>query len=374
MAERKIGPYDLEKDVFLSGEATDLLGKFNLPDDTFQFGDEVAQPAIDDLTDFRVDTEANLPTDPSTDSIAVVYDIDEIQRYDGSAWQTVANVSSGGASVSDDGTVVVDSPSDVDYTTALSAVDDGDGTASIAVEQEAIEDWVASLLAGQGNISLTYDDANDQLLVDTSALNEEQVEDAVAGLLASSGNLAWNYDDANDTLTVSLSGPIEGVQIGTSTNRNPGYFNTADASKLAVEGSELASNGARISLAQFHPQGQRSFSTTSTTYTSSVNQFEPQPTWDLLGPANATTSVYWAVYVGVGSGETVDIRLYNADDSETILDRTGITSSGWRAIGPTNYRPTSDSRRIGIRAEIRTDPGSNSSTLTAPQMNIGLEL
>ncbi|MDS0279993.1 hypothetical protein NDI85_19600 [Halomicroarcula sp. S1AR25-4] len=374
MADRQFGPYDLDNDEFLSGEATDLLGKFNFPDDTFQFGKEVAQPAIDDLSDFKVDTEANLPADPSTDSIAVVYDIDEIQRYDGNAWQTVANVSSGGASVSDDGSVVVDGPSDVDYTTALSAADDGDGTASIAVEQEAIEDWVAGLLSGQGNISLTYDDANDQLLVDTSALNEEQVEDAVAGLVSSSGNLAWSYDDANNTLTVSLSGPIEGVQIGTSANRSPAYFNTADASKLAVENSELASAGSRISLAQFHPQGQRAFSTTSTTYTSSVNQFEPQPTWDLLGPSNATTSVYWAVYVGVGSGETVDIRLFNADDNETIVERTGITSSGWRAIGPTDYRPQSDSRRIGIRAEIRTDPGSNSSTLTAPQMNIGLEL
>lgn len=80
---------------------------------------------------------------------------------------------------------------------------------------EEIEDLVATLLLAQGNISITHDDANDEIQVDTSALNEEEVEDAVATLVASGGNLAWNYDDANDTLTVSLSGPITGVQIGT---------------------------------------------------------------------------------------------------------------------------------------------------------------
>jgi hypothetical protein len=81
---------------------------------------------------------------------------------------------------------------------------------------EEIEDLVATLLDAQGNIAITHDDANDEIQINTSALNEEEVNDAVAGLVASSGNLAWNYDDAGDTLTVSLSGPITGVGIGTS--------------------------------------------------------------------------------------------------------------------------------------------------------------
>jgi len=101
---------------------------------------------------------------------------------------------------------------------------------------EQIEDFVATVLTAQGNISITHDDANNQINVDTSALNEEEVEDAVAALLSSSGNLAWNYDDANDNLTVSLSGPITGVQIGTSSNPAPGsHFQSVSTGQLLNE-------------------------------------------------------------------------------------------------------------------------------------------
>ncbi|WP_277540226.1 hypothetical protein [Haloarcula laminariae] len=109
--------------------------------------------------------------------------------------------------------------------TALAHEDPND---SIDVQREQIEDWIGGLVAGQGNISVTYDDANDSLQIDTSGLNTEEVQDAVSQLVAAGDNLSWNYDDGNDVLTVSLSGPITGVQIGTDTDREPGYFSTLD--------------------------------------------------------------------------------------------------------------------------------------------------
>ena len=210
---------------------------------------------VDELADMVVDTESNLPSPGDTDRIAFVYDQQEIQRDTGSAWETIANVSSGGGgSVSDDGTQVVAEPSDVNYRKLLSVSDDGDGTATVNLEEsrishdniadvskgdhrtdEQIEDLVAALLTAQGNISITQDDANDQILVDTSALNQEEVEDTVASLVAADTNLAWNYDDANDILTVSLSGPITGVQIGTDANRQPGYFSSVTTEQAKID-------------------------------------------------------------------------------------------------------------------------------------------
>lgn len=110
-----------------------------------------------------------------------------------------------------------------------------DGSNNLDVQQEQIEDWVAALATGGTNITTTYDDANDQLVIDTSALNQEEVEDTVSSLLSASSNLAWNYDDSSDVLTVSLSGPITGVQIGTSDNRQDGYFNTVDSTAVDTE-------------------------------------------------------------------------------------------------------------------------------------------
>jgi len=67
---------------------------------------------------------------------------------------------------------------------------------------EEVQDLVNALLAGGSNITLTYDDANDTLTIDTSALNEEEVEDAVSTLLTGGTGISLTYDDANDTLTI----------------------------------------------------------------------------------------------------------------------------------------------------------------------------
>lgn len=102
---------------------------------------------------------------------------------------------------------------------------------------EQVQDIVAALLSEQGNISLNYDDANDQLTIDTSALNEEQVEDAVAALITGDSNVGVAYDDGNGQLTLSLSGPVTGVQIGSESNPVDGYFSSANIGSLGGAGA-----------------------------------------------------------------------------------------------------------------------------------------
>lgn len=70
---------------------------------------------------------------------------------------------------------------------------------------EEAEDAIAALLVGGSHISTTYDDANDELTIDTSALDSEEVDDRVNTLLSAGSNIVKTYDDANDALTLDVS-------------------------------------------------------------------------------------------------------------------------------------------------------------------------
>lgn len=70
---------------------------------------------------------------------------------------------------------------------------------------EEAQDAVNALLTGGSNISLTYDDANNGLTIDTSALNAEEVDDRVNALLTAGTHLSASYDDTNNTLTLDVS-------------------------------------------------------------------------------------------------------------------------------------------------------------------------
>jgi hypothetical protein len=85
---------------------------------------------------------------------------------------------------------------------------DGSSYIKAGNTEEKIEDIVVGLITGGNKVSTTYDDANDTLTVNTSALDTEEVEDTVSSLVSSDSNLSWSYDDAGNTLTVSLSNSV----------------------------------------------------------------------------------------------------------------------------------------------------------------------
>jgi len=111
--------------------------------------------------------------------------------------------------------------------------------------------------------------------------------------------------------------------------------------------------------------------TTSTTFTGSssfVNiPFVPS---DLqLGD---TPGVLASFDVAPGNGETVDIRVQNLTDDETITELTGITGSlTSTTLGPEEFNPTTTSSRVVLRAQVRTNPGTNTTILSQGVLVVG---
>lgn len=127
----------------------------------------------------------------------------------------------------DDNDGVVDANVDNDQTKTAEFID-GSGTSHTAEiadsvdirTDEQIQDVVGGLIQANGNISVTYDDANDVLTVDTSALNEEEVEDAVASLITAGNAITVNYDDVNDSLSIAVDESSLSFYDGTNLTAN----------------------------------------------------------------------------------------------------------------------------------------------------------
>lgn len=105
---------------------------------------------------------------------------------------------------SHDGTTLVSDTEGIDYGSRLTASDDGDNTITVAVDDEAIQDLVASLLSGGDKISVPYNDSGDTLTVDTSALDAEEVRDEVASFIGGGNGIDTSHDDPNNALTLSI--------------------------------------------------------------------------------------------------------------------------------------------------------------------------
>jgi len=70
---------------------------------------------------------------------------------------------------------------------------------------EDVDDRVNTLLEGGSNITLSYDDAGNDLTIDASTgsgYSDEDAQDAVATALTGGTDLAITYDDGSDTITV----------------------------------------------------------------------------------------------------------------------------------------------------------------------------
>lgn len=191
--------------------------------------------AVSGVSEVRYETLADRPAAEKAGRFSILSDEQRVTIDDGNQWRTVGAHSHGDLTDISEGDHRSDEQvRDLAGAMAGTALQHDDANDAINVVREDVEDWIGALVSGQGNVSVTYDDGNDALLVDTAALNQEEVEDAVSGLLSAGDNLSWNYDDANDVLTVSLSGPITGVQIGTSTNREDAYLDNADVNSLST--------------------------------------------------------------------------------------------------------------------------------------------
>jgi len=117
-----------------------------------------------------------------------------------------------------------------------------------------------------------------------------------------------------------------------------------------------------------------STTTTNTTYTSTAAYYTGRINWAETLGANRQTQVAGSVFTAPGTDETLDVRVRNLDDNETVLERTGITSSGWIELAPTDYTPASTGSDRTFRWQIKTDPGTNSSSITGMNIKYGVKL
>jgi len=137
-----------------------------------------------------------------------------LYSYNGSAYQKVGNsdeeIESLVASIVAGGNAI-----DVSYNDLQdSVVINNTG----AYFDEDARDAIGDALVGGTKIDVTYDEPNNEIDIDTSALDEEEVQDAVNSLLVGDQNITFTYDDAGDTLSVQLSNSIELSNISASSS------------------------------------------------------------------------------------------------------------------------------------------------------------
>lgn len=145
--------------------------------------------------------------------------------------------------------------------TVVSAIDTELGSTEWQTQktQEQIEDIVGALLqAGtHTNITVNYDDVNNKIDLSASgtgnSLTEEEVEDIVGGLATQGTGINISYDDANNVLVISLTGEsfttayknkLDGIEANANNYQHPATHSPSiinqDANNRFVTDTEKA--------------------------------------------------------------------------------------------------------------------------------------
>jgi hypothetical protein len=161
---------------------------------------------------------------------------------------------------------------------------------------------------------------------------------------------------------------LEGTNLDANGNDLVGV-GTAEVDDLDIGDSDFVTQGDFIGLVTKQSY-QRKFSTTSTSYVRDRDFFEWSVQWDTSVNPDVQGGVRYSFIGLAGSGETIDVRLHNTTDAETIVE---ITDAGFETDF-VEYAPTTTSTIVFIDYEIRTSPGDAESTLRSPEATIGVQL
>jgi hypothetical protein len=117
-----------------------------------------------------------------------------------------------------------------------------------------------------------------------------------------------------------------------------------------------------------------SVSTTSTSYTDLTQLLNIR--YDLNDLFDDDAAVYGRAGGSLipGTGETQDFRVQNIDAGVTLAEIEGVASltkftTGWQRFDHTQFTGVNT-----IRAQTRTSPGTDSSTVSVPTLFVGVEL
>lgn len=148
---------------------------------------------------------------------------------------------------------------------------------------------------------------------------------------------------------------------------------TLSPDDLDIGGSDFIASGDVDNKITLCPMS-RGFSTTSTTYDEDTSQFDARVSWEKILTSNGNLAVAASFGAVVGTDETVDVRIQDVANGETVVEETGIESTGSYYVGYLSHSPTDLQSTVRLRAQIRTNPGNNSSQLLAPHVFAGVQL
>jgi len=113
--------------------------------------------------------------------------------------------------------------------------------------------------------------------------------------------------------------------------------------------------------------------TSSSTYSTAENAADGIISWDLIEPSNGDAYCWFYGRVDLLNGSTMDVRIRNVTDGETMCERTGISSTGPFSISPTAYTPTTTGP-IHYQAEIASTDNTNTVRLDDGAAVFGVQL
>lgn len=176
----------------------------------------------------------------------------------------------------------------------------------------------------------------------------------------------------NDILTQTPDIKIEDLETGATSGTVP----TAQSDgTVQMEPAGIGSDGDFLALDTQGNISTQTINTSSTTYGGDENSHKHSIVWNNIVPSGEQSAVWsYAETTEIPSTETVDIRLQNVTDNETIFEQTGITSVKEFTFGPKNYTPATMDSVIHLQWQIRTDPGDNWSRVGYVQTTIGIIL
>jgi len=280
------------------------------------------------------------------------------------------------------------------------AFEDIDSALAERLVEEEVEDVVAALLAGGDKVGLTYDDANDQLTIDTTALDEEEVGDAVDALLAGGNAITTSYDDGNDQLTLAVDESAishDGIDQSTvSSDDHHTRYSDSEASDAAPVQSvfgrvgQVAAQAGDYAASQITNFGSAvigaidgSDITPSSVDTPSVSTEEvntvPTPT-----PSDGTSEIDSLI---TSEDTVIELRPGEYEGGQILVDKDNVTIRGAgekssarsdNGVGETVIRATAAESPIkvaqgvkGFTLENATIDGNKTTVASGPAIDLG---
>jgi hypothetical protein len=209
------------------------------------------------------------------------------------------------------------------------------------------------------NFSPNSHDHSSEALGETTALTSVTT-DLVDSTTTNAGDLSANSTTTDDaTVNNSITDPAGSTVTGGSLHllRQAGY-QTGDYVPL------IYGSGVRTGLD----------STNSGSYIDAANGGSGVVNWSTLSPSSGQLYVWFDGQVDALNGATMDVRVRNRTDGETMCEVLGLSATGQFEIAPAPYTPTTTSGPILYKAQILSGDGASTVKLSKGSPVIGVQV